>query len=286
VRLIDLIRESDFEPLGFEDAPGDVREIVWHDDALVCVDINNVRDWATRKSFARPGQLCPIARLPFERLWMEYEEPTGKVGLLFMFGGSHSITGFLFEQSGRESGSTTFYSGHLQAQSAEDWRLSIVSYVGPVDEIGDGHKGACFPAWAVPSRPDWDYLEAGCLEFFLPGLAALSFFHCSNVSVRQIRPSRQVRRYAARKAIRPPATFSFIEIHRDARPAQNAEPWDEAARGAYRPHIVRGHFKIRKTGLFWWKPFRRGGETGSAREYRVWGPQRGHERRCVVQPNH
>jgi len=34
----------------------------------------------------------------------------------------------------------------------------------------------------------------------------------------------------------------------------------EAAGGeaAYRQHLVRGHYKVRKTGIFWWSPFNRG----------------------------
>jgi hypothetical protein len=29
-------------------------------------------------------------------------------------------------------------------------------------------------------------------------------------------------------------------------------------REAARQHLVRGHFKIRKTGVYWWAPFLRG----------------------------
>lgn len=42
-------------------------------------------------------------------------------------------------------------------------------------------------------------------------------------------------------------------------------------------HLVRGHFKVRRTGLFWWSPHVRGkGEPPTGRPYIVKAPTRGH----------
>lgn len=30
--------------------------------------------------------------------------------------------------------------------------------------------------------------------------------------------------------------------------------------GQHRAHLVRGHFKVRKSGVFWWMPFVRGNQ--------------------------
>jgi hypothetical protein len=45
-------------------------------------------------------------------------------------------------------------------------------------------------------------------------------------------------------------------------------------REAARAHLVRGHFKIRRTGVFWWSPFLRGDTTKGAaqrEEYEIVG---------------
>lgn len=44
------------------------------------------------------------------------------------------------------------------------------------------------------------------------------------------------------------------------------------SREAARQHLVRGHFKIRRTGVYWWSPFLRGdGTRGTVKrvEYEV-----------------
>lgn len=40
--------------------------------------------------------------------------------------------------------------------------------------------------------------------------------------------------------------------------------------GEYAPHLVRGHFKVRKTGIFWWSPHARGPDSDiKPKDYRV-----------------
>jgi hypothetical protein len=41
------------------------------------------------------------------------------------------------------------------------------------------------------------------------------------------------------------------------------------ARAAARAHLVSGHFKTRKTGIFWWSPFIRGGGERVRHGYQV-----------------
>ena len=40
-------------------------------------------------------------------------------------------------------------------------------------------------------------------------------------------------------------------------PRRRMDPYGHD-RAAQRAHTVRGHFKIRKTGVYWWRPFIRG----------------------------
>lgn len=40
-------------------------------------------------------------------------------------------------------------------------------------------------------------------------------------------------------------------------------------RASLDPHLVRGHFKLRKTGIFWWSPHTRGGAGATPPTYRI-----------------
>lgn len=56
---------------------------------------------------------------------------------------------------------------------------------------------------------------------------------------------------------RPPlASFRSVTINLSKVGQRKADAASEA--GHYREHLVRGHFKIRKSGIFWWSPFVRG----------------------------
>jgi hypothetical protein len=48
-----------------------------------------------------------------------------------------------------------------------------------------------------------------------------------------------------------------------ARAGMAADP-----RQAARLHLVRGHFKIRKSGVYWWSPFARGQGTAPLDQHR------------------
>ena len=62
-------------------------------------------------------------------------------------------------------------------------------------------------------------------------------------------------------------------LTREERRAVRASvPFDRSARSAALAHMVRGHMKIRKSGVFWWSPHFRNvenGEPAAGRDYRV-----------------
>ena len=91
-------------------------------------------------------------------------------------------------------------------------------------------------------------------------LAVLALLNAKNGARSEFRPAAPALNRSRVKAGKPP----LIDYHqltlrtgpRDA-PGRAIEA-SAAGRAAMRAHAVRGHFKIRKTGAYWWSPFIRG----------------------------
>jgi hypothetical protein len=93
-------------------------------------------------------------------------------------------------------------------------------------------------------------------------VATLVLMNSKNcVALRPYEPPlklNKARLKAGKTALLP---YSTVEITLN-RPAQRAvEGASESEREAMRLHLVRGHFKVRKTGVFWWHHFMRGDES-------------------------
>jgi hypothetical protein len=92
-------------------------------------------------------------------------------------------------------------------------------------------------------------------------IATLVLMNSKNcVEVRPVIPPPKLNRArmkAGKAALLP---YSTVEITLN-RAASRAAGESAEAREAMRLHLVRGHFKVRKTGVFWWHHFMRGDET-------------------------
>ena len=92
-------------------------------------------------------------------------------------------------------------------------------------------------------------------------IATLVLMNSKNcVEVRPVEPPpklNKARRKAGKTELLP---YSTVEITLN-RAASRAAGDSAEAREAMRLHLVRGHFKVRKTGVFWWHHFMRGDET-------------------------
>jgi hypothetical protein len=72
----------------------------------------------------------------------------------------------------------------------------------------------------------------------------------------EIDVSRLNRRRARRG--RPPLfSYHVCKVHRDLKSGSRSACTSNFEAGV-RAHLVRGHLKARKTGLYWWRPFKRG----------------------------
>ena len=58
----------------------------------------------------------------------------------------------------------------------------------------------------------------------------------------------------------------------ERRAVRASTPFDAKARARAMSHIVRGHVKVRKSGVFWWSPYFRNGEgtAPDGRDYSIY----------------
>jgi hypothetical protein len=102
-------------------------------------------------------------------------------------------------------------------------------------------------------------------------LAALALLNAKNGASSELVAAPDALNKSRLKAGKPP----LVDYHqltlrvgpRD-RPEGRSGP---SGRETHRAHAVRGHFKIRKTGVYWWRPFIRGdlGDGFAGKSYRV-----------------
>jgi hypothetical protein len=94
--------------------------------------------------------------------------------------------------------------------------------------------------------------------------AAIMLLNSRNLAVQTARPvAAKLNRARAARGREPLLDYTHIGIRLTralaARAGMAGDP-----RHAARLHLVRGHFKIRKSGVYWWSPFARGTTDGSA----------------------
>jgi hypothetical protein len=93
-------------------------------------------------------------------------------------------------------------------------------------------------------------------------IATLVLMNSKNcVEVRPVEPPpklNKARRKAGKTELLP---YSTVEITLNRAAARASAAASDAEREAMRLHLVRGHFKVRKTGVFWWHHFMRGDDS-------------------------
>lgn len=103
-------------------------------------------------------------------------------------------------------------------------------------------------------------------DFASNGVAAvcelLLFVNTKNTPIREYSPTRQENAKIPSEVL-PKYDYKVLDIYRDigeiktldtVRQFMRASP---SGHGDRRAHLVRGHFKRKKNGLFWWNPFMR-----------------------------
>lgn len=93
-------------------------------------------------------------------------------------------------------------------------------------------------------------------------LAVMALLNAKNGATSEYRPAPEKLNRARLKAGKT-VLADFHQLTLRVGPRAAGEPRGTAAeRAAMRAHTVRGHFKIRRTGIYWWRPFIRGDVAG------------------------
>lgn len=95
-------------------------------------------------------------------------------------------------------------------------------------------------------------LRPVCFEI----MAMLAMLTCRNVNTVQMPPSRKARKAARERGQLPPYTYHTLDIFLDE--VRHQGPAQGGHHEPPRLHRVRGHYKDRATGRFWWHAFKRG----------------------------
>jgi len=91
-------------------------------------------------------------------------------------------------------------------------------------------------------------------------IATLVLMNSKNcVEIRPVEPPPKLNKARVKQGKTALLPYSTVEITLN-RAASRAAGDSAEAREAMRLHLVRGHFKVRKTGVFWWHAFLRGDE--------------------------
>jgi hypothetical protein len=102
-------------------------------------------------------------------------------------------------------------------------------------------------------------------------LAVMALLNARNGASSEFRPAAP-RLNRAREKAGKPALVDYHQLTLRVGPHDHARGQERgASRDAMRAHTVRGHFKIRKTGIYWWRPFIRGDVAGgfAGKRYKV-----------------
>jgi hypothetical protein len=101
------------------------------------------------------------------------------------------------------------------------------------------------------ARSDW----AGEVSFLL---AVIGLLNARNVVERERVDLSRKNKARVKRGRRPFMEHSVLKIHRGQIKRAAAGQPSGTGHGPIRYHVCSGHFKVRKTGIFFWKPFWRG----------------------------
>lgn len=224
-------------------------------------------------------RITPFCRLPYPLTWIEFSQhdrPYFSTAKIYHpeFQSVPSRIGFLLEARDK---SMARWSAYLMwtfnvmpawvkiAESASMMRIDY-DVTKLVDELGDIcsiemagyglnlledllHSGA-LKDFAEVARSDW----AGEIRYLI---AVLGLLNARNVAEHQYidKSAHNRKRIKVRKA--PLSSHTLLKIRAPHRPVITRMPTQED-RAEVRAHFVRGHFKARRTGLFFWGPHMRG----------------------------
>lgn len=268
-RFIDLlVRENMLRPASFQD-----QAVIVGDEQLAYIDSlpDDNPPWRARD--------FPNCAPPFERFWIEARSGVADVDLGFFFHVSQHLGGV--------DPAVVYRKWWGKSKEKIKWTLSAFCCIRKGKIIGnlpqnlvlfiaaDGHilnpedpntgrlliGGGPYMPWLIPTSKFHATLttEHG-LNTIAFALRTLAMLNCVNVELEPHAPPPALSKSHAKKYKVPMSSWYELRVKtkRYAQAEAATERDETGERRHNREHMVRGHFKQRKTGLYWWNSFVRG----------------------------
>jgi len=101
-----------------------------------------------------------------------------------------------------------------------------------------------------------------------PVIGMLILLNSKNcVSAHAVEPPAQLNKARVKRGRLPLVSYTNVSINLSRRDSRQASAHSMSAEDI-RQHLVRGHFKIRKTGVYWWRNHIRGSTAAGAVEHK------------------
>lgn len=200
-------------------------------------------------------KLAPLARLPYASCWIEVKDRDRKCERIDVLPGSDIIPDRIGWLLRAEASDLSSWNVHMVWRDQgrcifNPWMIRFTN-----GELGAESISPFFPQVANDAAlrrtlSDWQG-EIGYL------IAVLGLLNSKNVAHAEWidRTRMNTQRHAKRGL--PRYSHHVLTVRRRLHKRAEAEAI-AGGDSALRQHFVRGHFKIRKTGVFWWSPFSRG----------------------------
>jgi hypothetical protein len=139
----------------------------------------------------------------------------------------------------------------------------LAAFSGPLLKLGAG-KPELLQELITLSAEDW----GGEVRFLF---ALLGLLNCRNVPLLETVDKTEHNRKRNRRGMLPLFSHIMLKLHPLRKRDLTPQASDEHHHGELRSHFVRGHFKQRKSGLYWWSMHRRGDPTRGTveKEYQI-----------------
>lgn len=220
----------------------------------------------------------PFCRLPYASCWFEFRDidrhSTDGLGLAPGEIRPHRV-GFLVKAEGTDMG---VWRAHLFWSHEH---RCVMSSLAPVFSIYQPHGLFEDKPQASPFFAHHGHIPAYLRRVMLNDsnwqgeigflMAVLSLLNSKNVSETEYidRAKMNAKRHLSGKL--PKYSHHLLKLRLSLKSRLEREGGGVAGSSKVRHHFVRGHFKIRKSGLFWWSPHARGGlrHGFASKDYRV-----------------
>lgn len=199
---------------------------------------------ADTEQFVYLEKIVPLARLMYPILWVEFAWPYGAKGIL-----AHMLPNGQIE-------TCTFLKQINANQSGKDGFNYCITRFQPTSIIITKEKGLGFTdlqhdTISKNRQPLEDGLYENDAALFMDYLARFnspSIVEYTDVDMTVLNKKR------TKNDKHPLSNHRVVDLSHTIKRALNAKEGDGVPGSDRRMHWVRGHFKVRKSGMFWWNP--------------------------------